>query len=270
MKIYSSVKPDNVKAICADAHKVGMTVTGHIPIGMNAYEGVEDGMDMINHIHYIAELLLPKDYDPQKVKGLERLKVMASIDINSEAGKQAVAFFAQHHTVIDPTMALMEMTLRAASAPATNTEPGIARVAPELREQLVNGGLPPEAAALGQKITQNDLAIIGALHRAGVPIVAGTDQTVPGFSLYREIELYVQAGFTPMEALQAATIVPARAMKVERDSGSLEVGKRADLDVLDANPLADIHNIRSVRSVLANGVLYDPAPLWESVGFNAH
>jgi imidazolonepropionase-like amidohydrolase len=56
-------------------------------------------------------------------------------------------------------------------------------------------------------------------------------------------------------------------MKVEGDSGSLQVGKRADLDVLDANPLDDIHNIRSVRSVLANGVLYDPAPLWESVGF---
>ena len=70
-----------------------------------------------------------------------------------------------------------------------------------------------------------------------------------------------------MEALQAATIVPARAMKVERDSGSVEVGKRADLDVLDANPLENIHNIRSVTSVLANGVLYDPAPLWESVGF---
>ena len=118
--------------------------------------------------------------------------------------------------------------------------------------------LPAEAAPLGQKIAQNDLEIIGALHRAGVPIVAGTDQTVPGFSVYREIELYVQAGFTPMEALQAATIVPARAMKVERDSGSLEVGKRADLDVLDANPLENIHNIRSVHSVVADGVLYDP------------
>ena len=270
MKIYSSVKPENVKAICADAHKVGMTVTGHIPIGMNAYEGVEDGMDMINHIHYIADLLLPKDFDPKKVKGLDRLKVLASVDINSEAGKQAVAFFAQHHTVIDPTMALMEISLRSASEPATNTEPGIARVAPELREQLVNGGLPPEAAAYGEKIKESDLAIIGALHRAGVQIVAGTDQTVPGFSLYREIELYVQAGFTPMEALQAATIVPARAMKVERDSGSVEVGKRADLDVLDANPLENIRNIRSVSSVLADGVLYDPAPLWESVGFSAH
>ena len=95
---------------------------------------------------------------------------------------------------------------------------------------------------------ENDLAIIGALHRAGVPIVAGTDQTVPGFSLYREVELYVEAGFTPMEALQSATIVPARAMKVESDSGSVEVGKRADLDVLDANPLDNvrIHPQRNV------------------------
>jgi imidazolonepropionase-like amidohydrolase len=140
-------------------------------------------------------------------------------------------------------------------------------VAPELREQLINGGLPPERAATGRKIVQEELAIIGALHRAGVRIVAGTDQTVPGYSLYREIELYNQAGFTPMEALQAATIVPARVMKVDRESGSIEVGKRADFDILDANPLGNIHNIRSVRSVVANGVLYESAPLWESVGF---
>lgn len=270
IKIYSWVKSENVKAICTEAHKLGMTVTGHIPNGINAYEGVEDGMDMINHIHYIADLLLPKDFDPSKVKGLERLKILASADINSEQGKQAVAFFKQHGTVIDPTMALFEMMTRAASEPATQMEPGIARVAPELREQLVSGGMPPEAAPYGQKIAQQDLAIIGALHRAGVPIIAGTDQAVPGFSLYREIELYVKAGFTPMEALQAATIVPARAMKVDADSGSVEVGKRADLDVLDANPLDDIHNIRSVRTVVANGVIYDPAPLWESVGFSAH
>jgi imidazolonepropionase-like amidohydrolase len=269
IKIYSSVTPDNVKAICTNAHKVGMTVTGHIPIGMNAYQGVDDGMDMINHIHYISDLLLPKDFDPKKVRGVERLKIYASLDVNSEAGKHAVEFFKQHGTVIDPTIALMEMQYRSASQPPTQMEPGIARVAPELREQLVNGGMPPEVAPLGQQAFQHELEIIGALHRAGVPIVAGTDQSVPGFSVYREMELYAQAGFTPMEALQAATIVPARAMKVDNESGSIEVGKRADLDVLDANPLENIHNIRSVRSVLANGVLYDPAPLWESVGFKA-
>ncbi len=127
--------------------------------------------------------------------------------------------------------------------------------------------MPAEAAPLGQQIVQKYLQIIGALHRAGVPIVAGTDQTVPGYSVYREIELYVQAGFTPMEALQAATLVPARAMKVDRESGTVQAGKRADLDILDANPLENIHNIRSVRWVVANGVLYDPAPLWQSVGF---
>ncbi len=267
MKIYSSVKPDNVKAICNDAHKVGMTVTGHIPIGMTAYDGVNDGMDMINHIHYISDLLLPKDVDLRKMKGPERLKVMASVDINSEEGKKAVAFFAEHHTVIDPTVSLYEAQFRPASEPAEKIEPGIARVAPELREPLSSGGLPDSLAPLGQKIFQADLAIIEALHKAGVPIVVGTDQNVPGFSVYREMELYHEAGFTPLESLQAATIVPARAMKVEADSGSIEVGKRADLDVLDANPLDDIHNVRTVREVLANGVLYSPAPLWESVGF---
>jgi imidazolonepropionase-like amidohydrolase len=267
IKIYSSVTSDNVKAICTDAHKLGMTVTGHIPIGMNAYQGVDDGMDMINHIHYITDLLLPKGFDRQKATRLERFEAMASVDINSEEGKKAVAFFKRHGTVIDPTMALMEMQFRPASQAPEAMEPGIARVAPELREQLVNGGMPADIAGFGQKMRQHDLEVIGALHKAGVPIVVGTDQSVPGFSVYREIELYVEAGFTPMEALQAATIVPARAMKVDTDSGSIAVGKRADLDVLDANPLDNIHNIRSVRSVVSSGVMYDPAPLWQSVGF---
>ncbi len=267
MKIYSSVKSENVKAVCTDAHKLGMTVTGHIPEGMNAYDGVNDGMDQINHIHFILDLLKPKDFDSTKATREEFMKVMASVDVNSEVGKQAVAFLRKHNTVIDPTMALMEFMQRPADEPVDKIEPGVDHVAPELREQLVNGGLPPARAATGQKLVQEQLAIIGALHRAGVRIVAGTDQTVPGYSLYREIELYNQAGFTPMEALQSATIVPAQVMNVDRESGSIEVGKRADFDILDANPLENIHNIRSVRSVVANGVLYESAPLWESVGF---
>ena len=108
MKIYSSVKEENVKAICADAHQVGMTVTGHIPNGMTAYDGVNDGMDQINHIHYVVDMLIPKDVDARKLKWPERLKVLASLDVNSEQGKKAVQFLKQHGTVIDPTMALME------------------------------------------------------------------------------------------------------------------------------------------------------------------
>jgi imidazolonepropionase-like amidohydrolase len=109
--------------------------------------------------------------------------------------------------------------------------------------------------------------LTGALHKAGIPIVAGTDQAVPGYSLHREIELYVQAGFTPMEAIQAATIVPARAMGLEKESGTVEKRKRGDVVVISGNPLEDIHNTRHVEYVVTNGVMYHAAELWESVGF---
>ena len=108
---------------------------------------------------------------------------------------------------------------------------------------------------------------MGALHRAGIPIVAGTDQAVPGYSLHREIELYVQAGFTPMEAIQAATIVPARAMKVDKELGTVEKGKRGDLILINGDPLQDIHNTRNVEYVITNGTMYHTAELWQSVGF---
>jgi imidazolonepropionase-like amidohydrolase len=85
--------------------------------------------------------------------------------------------------------------------------------------------------------------------------------------LYREIELYVQAGFTPMEAIQAATLVPARVMGVDKNLGTVEAGKEADLIVLKANPLDSISNIRAVEEVVTGGTLYETAPLWESVGF---
>ena len=118
-----------------------------------------------------------------------------------------------------------------------------------------------------RRLFDDEVALVGRLHRAGVPVVAGTDQSVPGHSLHREIELYVRAGFSPLEALQAATIVPARAMKTESDSGTIEPGKRGDLLILDGNPLDDIHNTRRIYRVITGGRVFDPAPLWRSVGF---
>ena len=101
----------------------------------------------------------------------------------------------------------------------------------------------------------------------GARLVAGTDVGVPGHTLHRELELYVKAGLTPLEAIQAATITPARVMKLENEVGIIEAGKRADVIVLDANPLDNISNIRRVRFVLTQGRLFDSAKLWESVGF---
>jgi imidazolonepropionase-like amidohydrolase len=98
-------------------------------------------------------------------------------------------------------------------------------------------------------------------------VVAGTDQSIPGYSLHRELELYTQAGFTPAEAIRAATIEAARAAGVENESGSITAGKRGDVVLLDADPLKDIQHSRAIWRTVAAGAVYEPALLWESVGF---
>jgi imidazolonepropionase-like amidohydrolase len=118
--------------------------------------------------------------------------------------------------------------------------------------------------------TAQTLAVIGALHHAGVPIVPGSDTGLVGFGLHREIELYVEAGMTPLEAIQSATIVSARAMRLDREVGTVEAGKRADLILVDGDPLKDIRRLRRVTRVVANGRMYDAAALWRSVGFRTH
>jgi imidazolonepropionase-like amidohydrolase len=261
IKIYSSVKPDILQAICAEAHRLGMTVTGHIPSGMNAIQGVEAGMDQINHIQYISPLMFPKGFRP------ERGKPLPPIDFQSPEAQQALQFLKSHGTVVDPTMVVFEWSLHPQSIPFSSIEPGAAKVPAELAGPLNNAGVPPEAVPQTDSILKVYLSTVGALHRAGIPVVAGTDQVVPGHSLHRELELYVKAGFTPMEAIQAATIVPARVMKLDNESGSIETGKRADLIILDRNPLEQISNIRSVRTVVAAGRVYESAQLWTSVGF---
>jgi imidazolonepropionase-like amidohydrolase len=269
MKIYSSVKPDVVKAVCEDAHATGMTVTGHIPRGMSLLDGIGAGMDQVNHISYVTASFLPEGFDQNKASPAERMNAVKLIDPNSAAGQRVIAVLKEHGTVIDDTAALFELDTKTADEPGAAAEPGIANVAPELQQQFQSFGEKGEMLSFVELRWSKTLEIMGVLHRAGIRFVAGTDQAVPGYSVYREIEIYVEAGFTPMEALQAATIVPAQVMKVDSDSGSVETGKRADFDILDANPLEDIHNIRRIHWVVANGTLYDPGPLWRSVGFKA-
>jgi imidazolonepropionase-like amidohydrolase len=265
MKIYSSVKLEEVKAVADEAHKLGMTVTGHVPDGLTAYDTIPAGQDQINHISYIADIMrapLPKD-----AKRIDRMNATASIDLNSPEAQKALQFLKDHHTVVDPTIALFELFGATTARPPASFEPGINKIAPELAQQLTDVEPPSDRSALGDKVFAKELEIVGALHKAGIPIVAGTDQAVPGYSLHREIELYAQAGFTPMEAIQAATIVPARAMGVDKELGTIEKGKRGDLILINGDPLADIHNTRNVEYVITNGTMYHTAELWQSVGF---
>jgi imidazolonepropionase-like amidohydrolase len=242
IKLYTFLTPETVKAISAEAHRLGMTVTGHVPQAMNAFEGVEAGMDQINHLNYATRMM-------------------------REAGEQkAVEFFRDHHTVIDPTAGWGEMASHSKEVEVESFEPGILRAPFVLETKYRNMGGQAAAEQMKTRMAQT-LAAIGALHKGGVTIVPGSDTGLVGFGLYRELELYVQAGMTPMEAIQSATIVSARAMGLDRDTGTVEPGKRADLMLVNGNPLADIRDLRKVTRVVADGRLYDSEKLWKSVGF---
>ena len=258
IKIRDHVKPDILKVITDEAHRLGMTVVGHVPEGMNALQAVEAGMDQISHLNFVMTGFFPKE---------PRNDIQDSIDLNSPDSKNALRVFKEHSTVVDPTIAVLELMIRPKNMPIESFEPGLAKVAPELIEQIEKKGAPAEQAQIIRQVMDTMLRTLGALHRAGVPIVAGTDVGVPGHTLHRELELYVKAGMTPMEAIQAATLIPARVMKIENEVGTLEPGKRADLLILAKNPLEDISNIRTTMFVVSQGRLFDCAELNKVVGF---
>jgi imidazolonepropionase-like amidohydrolase len=242
MKIYSLVAPDVVAAIVDEAHKLGMTVTGHVPQGMTSQSVVEAGFDSIAHM---------------QLRGTA----------GSDASNAQIAFFRTHNTVMDPTQSWNELGGRPAATPLERLLPGIERLPRPLTRMFASmtagNGDPPAARA---RLIESARLLKAAVD-AGLVVVAGTDKGVPGFSLQRELELYVEGGMTPIEALQTASLMPAHAMKLDREVGTIDVGKRADLVVLDANPLENISNVRTARMVATNGRLYDCNVLWKAAGF---
>ncbi len=255
IKIYSSVKPNIVKAICTEAHRLGITVTGHIPEGMNLIQGIDSGMDMVNHIEYVID-----------VEKTDRKN--HTIDFSDSANKQLFAFLKEHHVVVDPTLGVFEMIFRSLKDPIANIEPNFATLPAPSQALFVNMGMNPTQATAMKPYMDIAKRTVKALYDDGITIVAGTDQGFPGFSVYRELELYVDAGLTPAEALQTATITPATVMKVDKQYGSIEEGKIADIIIDDANPLQSISNIRKVSTVIKGGYIYNPTQLHQMVGFS--
>jgi len=255
IKIYSSVKPAIVKAIATEAHRLGLTVTGHIPEGMTTRAAMDSGMDQVNHIQYVYEMMKT---NPDR-----------SIDFKNPETIAAIAFLKAHHAVIDPTLTVFELVFRSLANNIHDIEPQYSSLPLPLQSLFINMGMPAANAKKFEPLMASSIKLVKVLHDNGVIIVAGTDMGFAGFSLAREMELYVKAGLTPLEALQTATILPAKVMQLDKQSGSIKIGKRADLVILDADPLADIRNTRKVWKVIKEGQLYDPAVLHTMAGFVA-
>ncbi|OQP45399.1 hypothetical protein A4D02_33875 [Niastella koreensis] len=254
IKIYSSVKPEIIKEISTEAHRLGLPVTGHIPIGVTLQQGIDSGMDQVNHISFVNAAL------KKNKEGL--------IDFSDTANVAVFNFLKAHHVVIDPTLGVYEMMFRSLKDSITKLEPAFASLPQPLKPLFINTGVATDSLAeRGRLFMKNFKQIVSHLYADSITIVAGTDMGFPGFSVYREMELYVECGLTPIQALQTATIVPARVMKMENMSGSIAPGKNADIIITDGNPLQNISNVRKVVTVIKDGNIYNPGRLHHIAGF---
>lgn len=255
IKVYTQIQPEVLKAISAEAHRRGMTVTGHVPKAMNAFDGIADGMDQINHLQFVIRAMNPDGG-------------VGPVDLQSEQSKKLIALLKEKAIVVDPTNSWGEMAGHPRDLDVASFEPGIKAAPFTLASRYRSLGVPAGEADAFRTRMETNRKVVHALYEAGVTIVPGSDTGLIGYGLDRELELYVLAGMTPMAAIQSATLVSARVMKLESESGSIEVGKRADLMLVDGDPLKNISDLRRVVSVVKDGRLYDSRQLAQSVGFN--
>jgi len=269
MKIYSSIKPELVPFMTKYAHEHGLRVSGHIPAGMRAENAVDAGYDEIQHVNMLFLNFMPDVTDTRTpARFTEPGKRGADLDLNSAEVRAFIEKLRARGIVVDPTLTTFEGMFTSRAGSLSPSHAAIAdRLPPQMRRYLLTGGLPvtEETDERYRASFARMLEMIGALHRAGVTIVAGTDD-LAGFALHRELELYVQAGISPAEALRIATLVPAHVLKREKDLGTIEPGKLADFIIVDGDPTKNISDIRRVVRVVKDGRVYDPVAIYRELG----
>jgi imidazolonepropionase-like amidohydrolase len=262
IKIQSLIPRDGYFAAAEEAKKNGIVFAGHVPDKVRATEASNAGQKSIEHLTGVFEGCSTVEEELMAApRGPGRGRFLSTYD--PERAQKLIALFVKNQTWQAPTLYwergewLIEQT-------NSGVDP-LAKYAPAAwRERTwpmftrdIRSGWSTDPVADRENFFQAELKMVGEMNKAGVPILAGTDtaagvRVYPGFSLHEELELLVKAGLTPMEALQAATLNAGKYLGLA-DTGTIEKGKRADLVLLDSNPLADIKNTRKIRSVVLAG-----------------
>ncbi len=272
VKFYTSMKPEWLWPAIKEAHRLGLHVHGHIPATLRPTDVIAGGYDEITHINFVMMQALP-DEVVNIDNGIQRFygpgKYAKDVDLNAEPMKSLIKLMAQKKIVVDPTLGVFEgLYVPENGDLSPSYAPYVGTLPPAVERGFRAGGFKPPAG-----VTRADwrasfaklVALVKALHDAGVPIVAGTDGG--GLEIVRELELYVQAGFTPGEALQTATIVPARLVGADKKTGSITVGKEADLVLVDGDASKDIGAMRRTLWVMSDGALMNADDLRKAAGF---
>jgi len=240
---------------------------------MRPAQAIEAGYDEITHINFVMMQAMP-DEVVNVSNGIARFegpgRFAKGVDLSADPMKSLIATMARRQVASDPTLVTFESLyvpengdLSPAYAPYVGTLP------PAVERGFRQGGFSPPAGLTRADYREAFMklkALAGALNKAGVPVVAGTDGS--GLEIVRELELYVEAGFTPAEALAAATLAPARNVGADKTTGSITVGKVADLVLVEGDPSKQIGALRNTRMVVMDGKLMDADALRTAAGFS--
>ena len=269
IKVYSSLKPELLPKIVEMAHAHGMRVSGHVPSGMNAEQFVRDGVDEIQHMNFIFLDFMPQVKDTRTPARFTEVAAHgAEIDPKSEQVQAFIQLLKEHKIVVDPTLSIFEGMFEDRPGKMAAGYAAVADTMPaQVRRGFLYGGLevPQGQDQRFQDSFQRMLDMAKAFYDAGVPIVAGTD-SLAGYSLHRELELYEKAGIPAAKVLQLATLGAARVVKRDAKLGSIATGKLADVILVDGNPATHISDIRHVRTVVRDGVIFQVADLDRALG----
>ena len=275
IKIYSSVKPELVPVIIAEAHKLGLRVSGHVPSGMTAEQFVRDGADEIQHMNFIFLNFMPDVTETRTpARFIEPGKRGAALDLNSPQVNQFIALLKEHHTVIDPTLTIFEATYTDRPGNMSHEDTSMFDRLPlqaQRNSKAAAEALPTPDAATDQLYRQsyaNMEHMLKKLYDSGITVVAGTDLRM-GYSLHREMEIYNRAGIPAPEVLRMATLTAAKVMKRDGDLGTIAPGKLADLVLVNGDPTSNISDIRKVNTVVKGGAVMYPAELYPAMGIRA-
>jgi imidazolonepropionase-like amidohydrolase len=261
IKLQSLIPREAVFAIAEEAKRQEIPFEGHVPDAVRAAEMSNAGMHSFEHLIGIFEGSSPLEDEFLK-SGKTAGKFLSSYD--AARASALAALLAKNQTWQCPTLVwerggnLIDVTdfskdTRAKYVPGYWKDATWKKFVEEIK-----AGFNTDDLETRKKFLEKELEVLQLLHKAGVPFLAGTDTPpgvyiFPGFSLHEELQRFVAAGFTPLEALQTATLNPARFFQLEEQLGSIEAGKQADLVLLEANPLEDIANTQKIAGVFLNG-----------------
>ena len=266
IKLYSSIEPEWVAPIAERAHGHGMRLSGHIPAFMSAEEAVRAGYDEIQHINMVFLNFIEdgRADTRQQLRFSLYGEQAADIDLDSDEVEAFIELLKDRNIVIDPTAAIFEeMLVHVAGEPNPTFATVIDHLPPAIARPMYSPAFPHGEA--WARSNDNQSKMLKKLFDNGVQLVPGSDN-IAAFTIHRELEVYVEAGIPEAAALRMATLDSARIVGVDDRTGSIAVGKDADLILLDGNPLNDISAVRRATLVMKGDKAYRPDELYKVVG----